>query len=46
MNVLREKEKVDLVISLSHCGVAKGKDGRFTEGPDVELPKPCRALTS
>ena len=39
VNVLREKEKVDLVICLSHCGVAKGKDGRFTEGPDVELPK-------
>jgi len=39
VKVLREKEKVDLVICLSHCGVAKGKDGRFTEGPDVELPK-------
>jgi 5'-nucleotidase / UDP-sugar diphosphatase len=39
VNVLREKEKVDLVICLSHCGVAKGKDGRFTAGPDVDLPK-------
>jgi 5'-nucleotidase / UDP-sugar diphosphatase len=37
--LLREKEKVDLVIALSHGGVEKGKDGRYTEGEDVHLPK-------
>ena len=35
--LLREKEKVDLVIALSHGGLEKGKDGRFTEGEDVRL---------
>jgi 5'-nucleotidase/UDP-sugar diphosphatase len=37
--LLREKEKVDLVISLSHGGVEKGKDGRYTEGEDVHLAR-------
>ena len=37
--LLREKEKVDLVIALSHGGVEKGKDGRYTEGEDVHLPR-------
>jgi 5'-nucleotidase / UDP-sugar diphosphatase len=36
---LREKEKVDVVICLSHGGLQKGKDGRFTEGEDVNLAK-------
>jgi len=39
VKLLRETEKVDVVIALSHGGVTKGKDGRFTGGEDVELPK-------
>lgn len=39
VKVLRETEKVDVVIALSHGGVQKGKDGRFTEGDDVSLAK-------
>jgi len=41
VKTLRETEKVDVVIALSHCGVTKGKDGRYTTGEDVtvgELP--------
>ncbi len=37
VKVLREVEKVDVVIALSHGGVQKGKDGRFSEGDDVSL---------
>jgi len=37
--LLRDKEKVDLVIVLSHGGVVKGKDGRYTEGEDVLLAR-------
>jgi 5'-nucleotidase len=36
---LRDTEKVDVVICLSHGGVQKGPDGRFTEGDDVQLAK-------
>src|SRR6202035_1588497 len=32
-------EKGDVVIALSHSGVEKGKDGRFTDGPDVRMAK-------
>jgi len=39
VKVLRETEKVDVVIALSHGGVQKGKDGRFSEGDDVSLAK-------
>ena len=39
VKVLRETEKVDVVIALSHGGVEKGKDGRFTDGDDVRLAK-------
>ena len=39
VRVLRETEKVDVVICLSHGGVEKGKDGRFSDGEDVRLPK-------
>src|SRR5450755_3866836 len=39
VTILREKEKVDVVICLSHGGLQKGKDGRFTEGEDVNLAK-------
>jgi 5'-nucleotidase/UDP-sugar diphosphatase len=36
---LREKEKVDVVICLSHGGVEQNKDGTFTDGEDVRLAK-------
>jgi 5'-nucleotidase/UDP-sugar diphosphatase len=39
VKMLRETEKVDVVIALSHGGVQKGKDGVFTEGDDVRLAK-------
>ena len=39
VKVLRDKEKVDLVIALSHGGVEKGKDGHYTEGEDVCLAR-------
>jgi 5'-nucleotidase / UDP-sugar diphosphatase len=39
VTVLRETEKVDVIIALSHGGVQKGKDGRFSEGDDVLLAK-------
>lgn len=35
---LKETEKVDLVICLSHCGLEKDKKGKWT-GEDVELAK-------
>ena len=34
---LRETEKVDVVIALSHGGVVKGTDGRYSTGEDVAL---------
>jgi 5'-nucleotidase len=37
VKLLRETEKVDVVIALSHGGVAKGKDGQFSIGDDVHL---------
>ena len=39
VTILRETEKVDVVICLSHGGVQKGKDGRYTEGDDVRLAR-------
>ena len=39
VKVLRETEKVDVVIALSHGGVEKGKDGRYLDGDDVRLAK-------
>lgn len=39
VKILRETEQVDLVIALSHGGVTKGKDGRFSTGDDVTLPE-------
>ena len=39
VNILREKEKVDVVVALSHGGVVKGQDGRYTEGEDVLLAR-------
>jgi 5'-nucleotidase len=38
VNLLRETERADVIIALSHSGVEKGKDGRFTDGEDVRLP--------
>jgi 5'-nucleotidase / UDP-sugar diphosphatase len=37
VKLLRETEKVEVVIALSHGGVAKGKDGRYSTGEDVTL---------
>lgn len=37
VQILRETEKADVVICLSHGGMEKGKDGRFTDGEDVRL---------
>jgi 5'-nucleotidase / UDP-sugar diphosphatase len=37
VKILRETEKVDVVIALSHGGVEKGKDGRYIDGEDVRL---------
>jgi 5'-nucleotidase len=39
VKVLRETEKVDVVIALSHGGVEKGTDGRYSTGDDVRLPE-------
>ena len=39
VKILREKEKVDVIVALSHGGVVKGKDGRYTEGEDVLLAR-------
>ena len=39
VKILREKEKVDVVVALSHGGVVKGKDGRYTDGEDVLLAR-------
>jgi 5'-nucleotidase/UDP-sugar diphosphatase len=38
VKILRETEKVDVIIALSHGGMEKGKDGRFTGGEDVRIP--------
>ena len=39
VRVLRETEKVDVVICLSHGGLEKGKDGRYSDGDDLRLPR-------
>lgn len=39
VKLLREREQVDVVICLSHGGLSLGKDGRFTDGEDVQLAK-------
>lgn len=39
VKLLREKEQVDIIICLSHGGLDKGQDGRFTDGEDVRLAK-------
>jgi 5'-nucleotidase len=37
--LLRETEKADVVICLSHGGMEQNKDGTFTDGEDVRLAK-------
>ncbi len=39
VKILRETEKVDVVIALSHGGMTKGAEGKFVDGEDVQLPK-------
>jgi 5'-nucleotidase len=39
VKILRETEKVDVVIALSHGGLEKGKDGLYTDGEDVRLAR-------
>jgi 5'-nucleotidase len=39
VQILREQDKVDVVICLSHGGVVKGKDGRYTDGDDVRVAR-------
>ena len=39
VQVLRETEKVDVVIALSHGGLVENQDGTFTSGDDVTLAK-------
>jgi 5'-nucleotidase / UDP-sugar diphosphatase len=39
VSILRDVEKVDVVIALSHGGMTKGADGRFIDGEDVQLAK-------
>jgi len=39
VKILRDAEKVDVVIALSHGGVLRGPDGRYTEGDDLELAR-------
>ena len=39
VKILRETEKADVVIALSHGGVEKDKEGRYTDGDDVRLAK-------
>lgn len=37
VKTLRETEKVDVVICLSHGGVEKGEDGTYTKGDDLHV---------
>jgi 5'-nucleotidase/UDP-sugar diphosphatase len=39
VTVLRETEKVDVVIAISHSGLEEGKDGIVTDGDDARLAK-------
>jgi 5'-nucleotidase/UDP-sugar diphosphatase len=39
VTLLREAEKVDVVICLNHGGMMKNPDGTFTDGEDVQLAK-------
>jgi 5'-nucleotidase len=39
VTILRDREKVDLIICLSHGGVVKGSDGLFKDGEDVSIAR-------
>jgi 5'-nucleotidase/UDP-sugar diphosphatase len=39
VKLLRETEKADVVIALSHGGLVKDSDGHFTDGEDVQLAR-------
>jgi 5'-nucleotidase len=39
VKILRETEKVDVVIALSHGGLEKDKDGRYSDGDDLRLAR-------
>jgi len=39
VKTLRETEKVDVVIALSHGGLEKGEDGRYSGGEDAHLAR-------
>jgi 5'-nucleotidase/UDP-sugar diphosphatase len=39
VTILRETEKVDVIICLSHGGLETGEDGTFTDGDDVRLAR-------
>jgi len=39
VTILREKEKVDVVVCISHGGLEKGKDGTSTDGEDVRVAR-------
>jgi 5'-nucleotidase / UDP-sugar diphosphatase len=39
VTLLRETEKADIIICLSHGGLEKNQDGSFTDGEDVRLAK-------
>ncbi|NLB86414.1 MAG: hypothetical protein GX793_05070, partial [Bacteroidales bacterium] len=43
VKILREKEKVDIVICLSHSGVTKDKNGNWA-GEDIELAKKVKGI--
>ncbi|HUL04930.1 MAG TPA: bifunctional metallophosphatase/5'-nucleotidase [Candidatus Acidoferrum sp.] len=39
VKTLRETEKVDVVVCLSHGGLEKDKDGHYSDGDDIRLAK-------
>jgi 5'-nucleotidase len=39
VKLLRETEKVDVIIALTHGGVVRDKDGRYTDGEDAHLAR-------
>lgn len=39
VKILRETEKVDVVIALSHGGLEKDKNGRYSDGDDLRLAR-------
>lgn len=39
VKILKETERVDVVIALSHGGLTEDADGKFVDGEDVQLPR-------